>query len=343
MKRVLVIVVAVLVAAAVAWSFMASRKEAAQEAEGERPIQAPSRVSVVNGSTVITVDAETQRRSGIETEKAARTEYREELRAYGTVLELTRLTELSNSYAAAQADVRTTRAKLDASRTAFERAKVLYKDEQNISLARLQEAEAAYRSDVASEAAAESRTATLAATAGQEWGPVLAKALVQREVHLTRLMDRQDVLLQVTLPPGVGLHNAPSHAVAQSGKQTRVDLRLLSRAPRTDPKIQGTSFFYVAAAESGLLPGMSVVVYLPTGEATSGAIVPDDAIVWWQDRAWIYRRGGPQAFTRIRIGTDLPTTGGYVAKELAPGSEIVTRGAQLLLSEEFRAQIRIGE
>ena len=343
MKRAILIVIAVVALAAVVWSFMASRKEATQEAERERPIQAPSRISVVNGSTVIKIDAETQRRSGIETAKATRADYREELRAYATALDLTRLTQLFNSHATAQADVRAARARLEVSQTAFERAKMLYKDEQNVSLARLQEAEATYRSDLASEAASESRVGTLAATAGQEWGPVLAKALVQREALLTRLMDQQDILLQVTLPPGVALRNVPSHAAAQAGRQTRIALRLLSRAPRTDPKIQGTSFLYVASARSGLLPGMSVPAYLATGQTTRGAIVPNDAIVWWQDRAWIYRRTSPQLFTRIQIDTERPTTGGYVVTELAPGSEIVTRGAQLLLSEEFRAQIRVAE
>lgn len=74
-----------------------------------------------------------------------------------------------------------------------------------------------------------------------------------------------------------------------------------------------------------------------------GAVIPADAIVWWQDRAWIYRRSSPDAFTRVPISTNQPASGGYVVPDLPPGSEIVTRGAQLLLSEEFRAQLRVGD
>lgn len=343
MKRILLVIVALVVLGALVWAFLASRKEAAQEAERERPVNAPSRVAVVNGATVITLDEASRRASGIETARVAAAEYRQQVRAYGGVLDLGRLTELFNSYAVAKAELQTARAKLAASRTAFERARTLYKDEQNVSLARLQQAEAAFRSDEASVSAAESRAETLAATARQEWGAVLAKALVERNLLVTRLMERKDVLLQVTLPPDVVVARPPAMAEVQTGKQGRAAARLMSPAPRTDPKIQGTSFFYVAPADAGLVPGMSVLVYLPRGETMPGAVIPADAIVWWQDRAWIYRRSSPDAFTRVPISTNQPASGGYVVPDLPPGSEIVTRGAQLLLSEEFRAQLRVGD
>jgi hypothetical protein len=342
MKRLLFMIAILIVSGALVWAFMASRKEAAQEAERERPVKAPSRVSVANGAQVITLDAEAQRRSGIETAQAAAAEYRDELRAYGAVLELGRLTDLFNSYAAAKAQLQTAQAKLAASKTAFERSSVLYKDDQNVSLARLQAVEAAFRSDAASVAAAEAQAQTLAATAEQEWGPVLGKSLVERAPLIARLIERRDVLLQVTLTPGAALPHAPARAAVQTGREARAPLTLVSPAPRTDPKIQGRSFFYIASAESGLLPGMNVLAYLPSGEAVDGAVVPGAAIVWWQDRAWIYRRTSPETFMRAQIGTEQPAaSGGYVVKDLPMGSEIVTRGAQLLLSEEFRAQIRI--
>jgi hypothetical protein len=62
------------------------------------------------------------------------------------------------------------------------------------------------------------------------------------------------------------------------------------------------------------------------------------------DRAWIYRRTGPEAFVRNQIATEQPApAGGFIIKDLLGGAEIVTRGAQFLLSKEFRAQIQVGE
>jgi len=87
---------------------------------------------------------------------------------------------------------------------------------------------------------------------------------------------------------------------------------------------------------------MNVLAFLPSGSATEGADVPASAVVWWQGRAWVYRRTGQDTFARVEIATDLPAPGGgYIARDVPEDAEIVTRGAQLLLSEEFRAQIQV--
>lgn len=342
--RTLVIVIAVLgLGGLVVWGFIEGRGEAAREAKRERPIKAPLRVSTVNGAPVITLDAETQHRNGIETTPVTPAPYQDQIRAYGTVLDLARLTDLSNSYANAKAHLQTAQAKLAASKTAYERAQKLYKDQQNVSLAQLQTAEATFRTDQAAVASAESQLRTLAATAYQEWGPVLGRSLIDGSPMITRLIERQDFLLHVTLPPGVSLSAPPSTAAIETGKNARAAITFVSPATHTDPKIQGISFFYIAPAQSGVLPGMNVMAFLPSGPTVEGVTVPESAIVWWQDRAWAYRRMGATTFTRIDIPTDLPAPdGGFIVKYLPKNAEIVTRGAQLLLSEEFRAQIQVG-
>ena len=130
----------------------------------------------------------------------------------------------------------------------------------------------------------------------------------------------------------------------QTAGDARATIAYVSPATRTDPRIQGVSFFYTAPAESGVLPGMNLLAFLPSGRTVRGITIPASAIVWWQDRAWVYRRTGADSFTRTEIPTDLPATGGgYVVKGAAKDTEIVTQGAQSLLSEEFRAQIQVGE
>jgi hypothetical protein len=91
--------------ALVIWGFLEGRNEAAVEAERERPVKEPLRVSMKNGAPVITLDAETQQRSGIETAPLAAAAYHEQVRAYGMVLDLARLTDLNNNYANAKAQL----------------------------------------------------------------------------------------------------------------------------------------------------------------------------------------------------------------------------------------------
>ena len=342
--KMLVAATVVACVALLGWGFLAARNEAAIEAQRERTIKVPIRVSGKNGDPLITLDAETQQRSGIETAALPSVPHPEELRAYGMVLDVARLTELSNNYANAKAQVQTAQAKLAMSKPAFERAQKLFNETHVVSQAQVQAAEAAFGTDQASLAAGEAQVRTLTATAYQEWGSVLGKSLVDESPMIKALIERQNFLLQITLPPGVILPVPPATASMEIGKTARAEITFVSPATRIDPRIQGVSFFYMAAAESGVLPGMNVLAFLPSGKLIEGAAVPASAIVWWQGRAWIYRRTGPDTFTRVAIATNLPAPGGgYVAHDVAKDAEIVTRGAQLLLSEEFRAQIQVEE
>jgi hypothetical protein len=330
--------------ALIGWGFLAGRNEAASEAQRERAVKVPIRVSGEADERVITIDADTQQRSGVETTALPSAPHQEEVRAYGMVLDVARLTELSNNYASAKAQVQTAQAKLAMSKPAFERAQKLFNETHVVSQAQLQAAEAAFGTDQASLAAAEALVRTHTATAYQEWGSVLGKSLVDESPMIKALIERQNFLLQITLPPGVILEATPATACIETGKAARANITFVSPATRIDPRIQGVSFFYTTAAESGVLPGMNVLAFLLSGRSTDGAAVPASAIVWLQGRAWAYRRAGQDTFVRVEIATDLPAPGGgYIAKDLPKDAEIVTRGAQLLLSEEFRAQIQVGE
>lgn len=335
-------VVVIGLGALVVWGFIEGRGEAMREAEREKPIKAPPSVSIENDATVITLAPAAQQQSGIETETLQHAPYQEHVRAYGTVLDLRQFTDLSNGYVNAKAQLQTAQAKLSASRSAFERAQKLYEDQQNVSAAQLQAAEATYRTDQAALAAAQSQLRTLAATAAQNWGAVLGQALAAESPMVTRLIERQDFLIQLTLPPGVFIEKAPEIASAQLGNGRRVQLKYVSAATKTNPSIQGLSFFYIAPAASGLLPGLNVLALLSNGTIVSGAIVPQSAVVWLDGKAWVYLRTGAQTFTRRAVATDLSTSaGGYVVQGLPEGAPIVVQGAQVLLSEEFRAQIQI--
>jgi hypothetical protein len=335
---------ALIVAAAaggVIWGFLESREELSREAEREKPAGAAARVTA--GSGVIRVERAAQERSGIATTLLPAARYVDQTRAYGMVLDAARLTDLSNGYVNAEAQLRTVQAKMTFSKAAFERAEKLFENDRSISQAQLQSAEAAYRTDAASVGAAESLVRTLAATARQEWGPVLGKSLVERSATVVRLIEREDFLVQVTLPPGVALPAPVTAAAIEAPPKGRAAITLVSPATRTDARIQGVSFFYLAPAESGVLPGMNVLAFLSSGGGADGVAIPAEALVWWQDRPWVYHRTGPETFVRTEIATDQPTPGGgYIDRHLGKEAEVVTRGAQLLLSEEFRAQIQAG-
>ncbi len=323
------------------WGFLAGRAERPKGAvDDEEAVTEPQRVSIVGGQPVVMLDAATQAASGLKTTPLKAIAYEQQLRAYGTVLDLQQLTELGNSYISALAARQTAQAKLMASKPAFERAQALYR-EKAASAAQVQAAEAMFRVDEAGVAAADSQLRTLTATARQTWGPALAQALVERTPMFSRLVDRQDVLLQVTLPPGVVVSKPPVNAFVVLSGDSRATLKFVSPATKTDPRIQGVSFFYTAPAGTGLLPGMSVLVFVSSDVSVDGTLVPATAVIWWQGRAWVYLRSGDDRFVRHVITTDVPTPdGSYVVRDLSAANAVVTQGAQMLLSEELRGQMR---
>ncbi len=295
------------------------------------------RTAVEGGRVLVRLTDAERERIGVETAHLTSRAHAVEIQAYGSVLDIARVTELTNSYASARAQLQTAQAKAEVSRSANLRARNLG---QYATRVQVETAEGTFQTDQAALAAAQSQVGTLAATARQEWGPVIGRAIIERSGLVTRLIERTDFLVQVTLPPGETLKLSPASAFAEVPPQSeRVPLAYVSPATRTDQRIQGVSSFYIVAGDSGLLPGMSVSAFLTSPRHASGIAVPESAVVHWQGGAWIYRSVGKDAFARHRITVDVPMSeDSFVIADLGSESEIVVTGPQAVLSEEMRSQ-----
>ncbi len=316
--------------------------KAKDEGKAESTVGPPSRLTMKDGVAILTLSAADQQNGGIETARPLPPGAPEAVIGYGTVLDAAPLAELNDRYLEAETQVQTATAKLAVSRAAFERAKLLYKDQQNISAAQLQGAEGSFEVDKATLAAAQSRLRSVAASARQAWGGVIGAALVDRTKLVAGLIERRDYLVKVTLPPGATIATPPETATARLPDGTESGLAFVSPATTIDPRLQGLSYLYHAPADGALLPGINLEVRLPGEAIERGVMVPEAAVVWLQGKAWVYLRTDPTTFVRRDIAPDRAgPDGGYVAAGLPPEAEIVVRGAQMLLSEEFRAQVPI--
>jgi hypothetical protein len=316
--------------------------KAEDEGRPERTNGPPSRLTMKNGVAVLTLSPVEQQNGGIETARPLPSTAPQSVSGYGTVLDAAPLAELNDRYLEAETQVQTAAAKLAVSRAAFERAKLLYKDQQNISTAQLQGAEGSFEVDKAALATAQSRLRSVAASARLAWGSVLGTALVDRVPLVAALIERSDYLVKVTLPPGAVVGTPPEMATTRLPGGREIGLAFVSLATSTDPRLQGLSYLYHAPADSALLPGMNLDVRLPAAAIEPGAVVPEAAVVWLQGKAWVYLRTDPTTFERRDIAPGhAGPDGGYIVAGLPPEAEIVVRGAQMLLSEEFRAQVPI--
>ncbi len=341
-----------LLAGLLAWGFVTGHRAAATEAEHEETVKPAVQLKPnALGPPTLIVSDDLQRTAGIRLMPTRSAPYARELEAYGRILDLTAFTDLGNSIASLKAQREAAEAKLAASRAAFERAQALYRNNQNFSMAELQAAEATFRTDQASARAAQVQADNAVASAHQAWGPVLGQSLAADASLARDLISHTRILVEVALPLGASLAQVPKTASIETLGGQRVGIDLVSAAMRTDPEFQGESFFYTAQTAESVLPGMNVIVLLPAAQPTSGVFVPPSSVVWLQGRAWVYLRTGENAFTRHEIPTEEPQPGGgYVVpaaggdeQGIPVGSDLVVRGAQALLSQEFSAQIEVGE
>jgi len=311
--------------------------ESDARADREHPIVTAPRVAALEGRSVVRLDAAALQRAGIRTEPVRRGARPESVRAFATVPDLQPLAQFSASYATAVAQVQAAQARLAASRAEYDRSRHLFDDQQNVSATQLQASQAAFLADQAALAAAQAQVDACLASVRLGWGTVLAGSDSRHPSLIDDLLARRQTLLQVTLPPDLAAEPAPpSGRVMLEGSGARI--QLLAPAARADPRQSGRSFYYRAPPDPALLPGVNLTVRLPTGRSVDAAVIPASALIWWQGRAWVFIRARGGDFARREVSADMASSETELLADLDPGTEVVVQGAQVLLSEELRAE-----
>lgn len=295
-------------------------------------------VRTVNGETVVVVSREAQRASHILVAPLAVVTEQPDIAAYATVIDLQPLFDLRNRVASARADVGAFTAQAATSREQYERSRALFADDRNVSRKSLQDAESAMRADEAKLQSAKATLSGLDATMRQQFGEALANATMTPASSLYgRLQSGQAVVLRVTLPASFAA-GAPADITVRTPDGQSVPAQRLSASPIADPAVQGSPWLYLA--ERTLPAGLRTSASVPTSQAArSGVLIPEQAVVWYGGETWAYVRTAPDRFTRRYVPAgDEESDGFIVTSGFHAGDEIVTQGAQLLLSEEFKPQ-----
>jgi biotin carboxyl carrier protein len=165
--------------------------------------------------------------------------------------------------------------------------------------------------------------------------------IVQAGQELVTITDFAHPLTRIVWRPDAPAGAPRAAVIAPLGTaQLGVSADLVGPAPQADSVTGAAVFLYrLSQGWPGARPGQPVTAGFPDPRATRhGVFVPAAATVQWNGFLWVYVQRGRGHFARVRLDTSAPVDGGWLASAgIAPGDTVVVRGAEQLLSEEFRA------
>jgi hypothetical protein len=333
-KRILIVLILLAAAGGLILAYVQMSKERQREAGADKPVVPESTVkSGPDGEHVLVLDQAAQTRLGLKIESIGAIARTPEAKGFGRILDSAPLAALATELASDEAA-------LTASQKEFDRLKVLSTD-QNASARALQAAEATARHDQIALESVRSRLLS-------GWGKTIAE---QKDLagFAKSLVALESAIVRVDLPASEALNGVEilAHGARieiESARNTSFGAQWLGPAPNVDPQIQGKAFLFLATAGAGnLLPGMAVSAYLPLQAGPlNGFVVPDSAVVRQGGHAWVYVQKANDNFTRRKISLDSPLDRGwFITNGVSASDRIVVQGAQVLLSEEFKYQIRM--
>lgn len=313
--------------------------------EKEEEIETPNRVSEKEGISSISISSATQKNSGIKTDTVLPITFEGEIKSYGNVISIDGLIEAKAQYLSLTSELNVSNASQAQNQAQLERLKVLNADDKNVSDRAVQEAQALVNADIAKRNAVTQQIKQLKESVQLKWGEALAQLVFAKKppAYLQALLTRENVLVQVGLPvntaaPKVGssIHITPLNASSQV-----IQAQYISAATQSDQSGLGKTFYYSAPADL-LRIGMRVNAEIDpnANDAKQGVVIPNSAVVWYAGKAWAYFKEDDNRFIRKPIDTDTEIEEGWFNQAIAADSIVVTSGAQLLLSEEFKFEIK---
>ncbi|WP_232418337.1 hypothetical protein [Methylotenera sp. 1P/1] len=317
----------------------------AYQSEQEEEIESPNRVTEKEGISTVALSPETQANSGITYSKVQKIAYQGVVKTYGSVISIDKLVEAKSQYIALSTELQIAKSSSQQLTSQFQRLKTLNEDDKNISDSAVQEAQSQLHANQAKIQALVQQQQNLKSTVQLQWGEPLTQLVVggQGSPQVNQLLTRQNVLVQVSLPITANTPAAGDSIQIISLNERAASVKALYISPASTADISGIgkTYYYSAPAES-LRVGMRVHVVQAnrTQLQNEGVVIPSSAVVWHAGKPWVYVKQKNNQFIRQPISTDTEIEEGWFNQNIAAGSQVVTSGAQLLLSEEFKYLIK---
>lgn len=179
------------------------------------------------------------------------------------------------------------------------------------------------------------------------WGPYFAELISQTGQQASSpILNNKHRLIKITIP-SVNLHKVPPRKIdvyLSSNEKISYVSTFVSKAPNSDESLQGKSFYYeVGNTELNIGERIKANIKDTANKAAiTSLFIPRNSVVWSNGKPWIFIKVNDGEFLRKPLIKPIETSAGWLVEEgpFMADELLVTDGAQLLLSEEFKYQIK---
>tara|TARA_B100000767_G_scaffold83628_1_gene80535 strand:+ start:181 stop:1263 length:1083 start_codon:yes stop_codon:yes gene_type:complete len=183
----------------------------------------------------------------------------------------------------------------------------------------------------------------------QQWGLKFIGILKNKNDPLNKLLKNENQLISLSVTQ-IDREKLPPEnilIIPSISSSSEIKASYLSPSPRVNQSIVGKNFFYLTT-NSKLIIGERISAYvLNSNKKQNFILVPNSSVVWSNGQPWAYIRIKENGnFVRRSLQgmgeAENGSENGWIVTDdkIKVDDEIVTNGAQLLLSEEFKYQIK---
>ncbi len=334
MKKVLIFIIVIAVLGYGGYRFYLVYKE--RSAAGVIDEEAKEKVETrqfvktnAQGQTFVAIEPELQKQFGVKTIPLSKSTFTNELTAFGTVIDVSPLVATLTELNAANIN-------LDYANREYQRVKALYEAGQNAPYKNVEVALAEVKRIEESIKGIKNKTLI-------QWGKEIADNK-DFEAFLKPFIEGKQCLVRISLLPGQSVSNPPKTAKISIIGDNKNDFKsVFFSMPKIVDAGDFTKSFIYTIEGTNLPTGLKIEARLiPEENKISGIFIPEDAVVQINGINWAYKKINEDSFQRFPIEQGYPIKGGFIVKTGWTEKDIVViGGAQMLLSEELKSQIKL--
>lgn len=308
----------------------------ASETKEQEPKEKKEAESEANEVLQLHIPLAMQQASDMKVEPLSAAEASVEAAAWGVVLPTAGLTEARMKLDQAQQELVQTGLLVDHAQQEFDRHSLLWKEGANVAKKAVDQAKHDLDEAEQKRKAARSGRETLRDVIRAEWGTDVLVALEDAKGGtLSSVLAGDQRLLLVA----EGRIKEATLALAEQ-PEIKMTARRFGVSPQAEPGTGHATWFWLAPAQE-LRTGQRVRLMTPGLKHSGKLRIPESAVVWQAGQAWVFVQTNKDTFQRKAVRLGAPVVGGWQLDSSLPADSLVlVQGAQLLLSEESRTQIR---